>query len=241
VSHKLVRIALFSACTVAISISTAAAATCISGDTLAQYEALGATGCQIGDKIFSNFTYTDSATGGAIAVTAAGITVNSVGPGQSVTGSNYGLAFDGSWTALNGQTNDGDIGFTVTVVNGAGMEITDAGLAQTSGITASGVASVAEQGCSGTGCTPGTWAVLTLQYGTVDAAASDQWLSATGSVTVSKDINVVAPTGSFAAISLVTDTFSQTAVPEPRALSLLLALGLVAGFAFRKKFQSAGV
>src|ERR1700722_9554779 len=216
----------------------AAAAPCVSGDTLTQFEALGNTGCQIGDKTFSDFSYTDTASGGAIAVTAGDITVGTVGPGESFPGANYGVAFDGSWTADNGQTSDGVISFVVSVVKGAYMEITDSGLAQTSGITGSGVANVAEQGCSGVACTPGTWAVLTLQDGTTDSAASDTILSPTGSVTVSKDINVVAPIGSFATITLVTDTFSQTAIPEPRVLSLLLALGLVAGFAFRKKYKT---
>ncbi len=238
-THKFNRIVLFSACATVISMFTAAAASCPSGDTLAQLETLGS--CQIGDKIFSDFTYIGSATGGATQVTAGGIVVDTVGPGQDVAGPNYGLEFNGSWTADNGQTSDGTIGFEVTVINGAGMEITDAGLAQTSGVFGGGVASVSEQGCSGTGCTPGTWAVLTFQDTGNDVASADNPLPApTGTVTVSKDINVVAPTGGFASISLVTDTFSQTAVPEPRALSLLLALGLVAGFAFRKKLQGAG-
>lgn len=236
-THKFNRVVLFSACATVISLFTAAAASCPSGDTLAQLEALGS--CQVGDKIFSDFTYTDSVSGGATAVLATAITVDTVGPGEDVSGANYGLEFNGSWTADNGQTSDGDIGFEVTVVNGAGMEITDAGLAQTSGIFNGGVASVSEQGCSGAGCTPGTWAVLTLEDGSTDQGASDTILSPTGTVTVSKDINVVAPNGGFASISLVTDTFSQTAVPEPRALSLLLAFGLVAGFAFRKKLQGA--
>jgi hypothetical protein len=235
VTHKFNRIVLFSACATVISMFTAAAASCPSGDTLLQLQDIGA--CQVGDKIFSDFTYTDSVSGGALPVTIGDITVKTVGPGEAVVGPDYGLQFNGSWTADNGQTSDGTIGFEVTVVNGAGMEITDSGLAQTSGILPGGVASVAEAGCSGLGCTPGTWTVLTLEDGTTTQLAKDTMLSPTGSVTVSKDINVVAPVGSFASISLVTDTFSQTAVPEPRALSLLLGLGLVAGFAFRKKLQ----
>jgi hypothetical protein len=227
---------VLSICATALSMFTAAAAPCVNGDTLAQFEALGNTGCQIGDKIFSDFSYSDSASGGAMAVTAGDVTVSTVGPGENFVGPDYGVAFQGAWTAVNGGTSDGDISFVVTVVNGAGMEITDSGLAQSSGITASGVAKVTEKGCSGVGCTPGTWGVLTLENGSTDSAASDTVFSPTGSVTVSKDINVVAPGGSFATITLVSDTFSQTAVPEPRVLSLLLALGLVAGFAFRKKY-----
>ena len=150
-THKFNRIVLFSACATVISMFTAAAASCPSGDSLLQLETLGS--CQVGDKIFSDFTYISGATGGAVAVTAGSITVDTVGPGQDVTGANYGLEFNGSWTADNGQTSDGTIGFQVTVVNGAGMEITDSGLAQTSGIFGSGVASVSEQGCSGAGCT----------------------------------------------------------------------------------------
>ena len=63
---------------------TAAAASCPSGDTLAQLETLGS--CQIGDKIFSDFTYTDSVKGGALPVTAVILLWIRVGAGQDVRG-----------------------------------------------------------------------------------------------------------------------------------------------------------
>ena len=42
----------------AVILQTAAwSATCVVG-TVADYQALGATGCTIGDKLFNNFTFT---------------------------------------------------------------------------------------------------------------------------------------------------------------------------------------
>jgi hypothetical protein len=241
VTHNFSKYVLFSACAAVLSISTAAADTCISGDTLAQFEALGSAGCTVGDKTFYDFGYSGSATGGATAVAAGSVIVNTVGPtGEEFAGPDYGLEFQGAWTdTASGETNDGQIQFDVSV-NATNVAITDAGVAQSSGVgPGSGSASVAEQVCQGVPCDLTTWAVLTLEEGSLDQTASDTIISPSGAVTVSKDIEVNSGTSAFASISSVTDTFSQTAVPEPRALSLLLALGLVAGFAFRKKFQGA--
>src|SRR5437588_6142263 len=53
-----------------------AAPMCISGGTLASYEALGATGCTIGPQTVKDFTFSVvSSGGGAIPVTDANITV----------------------------------------------------------------------------------------------------------------------------------------------------------------------
>jgi hypothetical protein len=222
-----------------MSLFTLAAAPCVSGDTLAQYEALGSTGCTFGDFTFSSFSYTSGVGSPAATAVTVATTTNADGTG---------LAFDASWNALgSGTTSDGDISFSVAVNGATGAEsITDAGLAQTGGVGGSGVATVSEQGCGPAPCVPGTWQVLTFDAGTgpgEDESSADTLLAPTGSVEVSKDINADAGTGTsgydYATISQVTDVFSATAVPEPRALSLLLGLGLVAGFAFRKKLQGA--
>jgi hypothetical protein len=184
--------------------------------------------CSIGDKTFSNFTYTDSATGGALAVPATGVTVMTVGPagsGAAVLGANIGLQFNAGWSASAGQETDAAIGFTVTVSTGPQL-ITDLGLAQASGIVAPGAASVVELAC-GTSptCTPNAFSTITLQNGTTTAVTANTILSTTfGSLNVVKDIDAnggAAGTTGFAELSLVTDTFSQTAVPEPVSLSLL--------------------
>jgi hypothetical protein len=242
VTHKFTRFALFSACALVASLSTAVADTCVSGDTLAQYVALGAAGCTIGDKTFYDFSYGDTVSGGATATAAASVNVYTVGDtGEAIAGPDYGVQFESSWGAADGQTNDAVIQFDVAVTSGSNYLITDAGLAQDAFVNGTGSeATVAEQICQGVPCDLSTWDTYTFQAnnGAVDSGATDTVISPSGAVTVAKDINVTGgSTGLGANLSIVQDVFSQTAIPEPRALSLLLGLGLVAGFAFRKKFQ----
>jgi hypothetical protein len=184
--------------------------------------------CEIGDKIFSNFTFTSSAQGGATAVTAAGVTVG------IITGPDIGLSFNASWTASANQTIDSVIGFRVTVISGGPLLIEDFGLAQTSGVTGNGSASVTEDGCGPAPCTPGPLEVMTFDLGGSNTQRVNETIfSPIGSVQVSKDINVIGGTvpPSLSIISLVSDTFSQTSVPEPLTFATLggglIALGLL--------------
>src|SRR5258708_8332607 len=53
----------------AVFVSAASAAPlCVAGGTMASYEALGAGGCVIGDKLFSNFVYGSTRPGTGVAV-----------------------------------------------------------------------------------------------------------------------------------------------------------------------------
>jgi hypothetical protein len=248
-THKVSRLLIILACAGALSLFSAAAGevnTC--SDNVTDNGALyfdGSYSCQIGDKIFSNFTYTDSATGGANAIGASGVTVSAIGPNDtSVTGANIGLQFSAGWTASAGQTSDAAIGFTVTVTDGAGMVITDLGLAQLGGARAPGSASVAEEACGPAPCNPlsGQYQLLTLQPTSPSQTSDEQTTSPTGSVEVAKDISVTGGangTSGFATLSLVQDTFSQSPVPEPRTVSLLLGFALAAGLKIKNKIQSS--
>jgi len=212
--------------------ATPSVAPCPTTETdLSTYLASGFS-CQVGDKIFSNFSYADSSQGGALAIGGSSVGVETMGsltgtdPAQ-VSSANIGLQFSAGWTALAGQESDSAIGFTVTIVNGSNMLIEDTGLAQTSGVLGnSSFASVAEKACTATPpatCTPGTISIMTFDDGTSDSqAVNDVTFSPSGSITVSKDINVTdSGTSGHADISLVSDTFSQTAVPEPMTMLLV--------------------
>lgn len=194
---------------------------CPDGGPLSAFLASGYS-CQVGDKIFSNFSYVSSAFGGALAVPAAGVTVDTLGPvgsGASVLSNDIGLQFNAGWNALAGQTSDSDIGFTVTVLGGA-ISIEDFGLAQVSGVLPNGSASVVENGCGPAPCTPSELAVMTFDYGGSNTQrVSDTMFAPLGSVTVSKDISVTGGTTGSAHLSLVSDTFSQ--VPEPFSMGLI--------------------
>jgi hypothetical protein len=241
----LTRTFIAGACIAVASIFPAAAATCVDGASLATYLGTGYS-CTIGDKIFSNFAYTSSAQGGAVAVVASGVTVDTLGPagsGGSILNPDIGLQFSALWQANANQLSDATIDFTVTVASGVPMMITDTGLAQLSGVNTSGSASVAEEACGPAPCDPssGQITVLTLQNGATTQTSKEVVFSPLASISVAKDIGVSGGTdpAGFAQLSRVRDTFSQTAVPEPRAISMLLSLGLIAGLVLRKKFQSA--
>jgi hypothetical protein len=199
----------------------------------------GGFACQVGDKIFSNFTYTDSSQG-ALAIGPGSVNVETLGPTTGmdpaqVLNSTIGLQFSAGWTALAGQEADSAIGFTVTIVSGSNMLIEDTGLAQTSGVMgSSSLASVFEKACTakpGTTCIPSTISIMTFDDGTSDSqVVNDVTFSPFGAITVSKDINVTDSGASgYAEISVVSDTFSQTAVPEPA--TMLLVGGILCGIA----------
>lgn len=231
-----------------------AIATCPDGGSLASFvpTADGGTAavgfeCQIGDLIFSNFSYSPSANPSTLDVSLSGITVDTLGPtgsGASVTNANIGLEFTSSGWAVNSGENtpapastDSLITFTVSVVGGGPMTIEDSAIAQEGSLVEpNGEATVSEEGCSGTGCTPTTWRQFTFDYGGSNyQLGNDEIFSPTGSITVAKDINVNAGTTGAASISGVIDTFSQ--VPEPRSVALVLGLA-IAGLLLRKKFQA---
>lgn len=242
-THKVTRLLIILACAGVLSLFTAAATplpTCANDWTIAQYISTynPGGGCVIGDKIFSQFSYIPS---GNNAIPSTDVTVGTLGPVStgaaqvdSLFPTDIGLEFAAPWTVPPGTTTDAAIGFDVTIGSGP-LEIEDAGLVQTSGVTGTGTASVVEDGCSGAvfPCTQ-EWNVLTNN----NSFAADTIFTPTGTISVSKDISVASGSNGTATISLVQDVFSQTAVPEPRNVALLLGFGLVAGLALKKKFQS---
>lgn len=212
---------------------------CPDGGDLAGFLTAGYS-CEVGNLVFSNFTYTSSAFGGALAVPAAGVTVDTLGPvgsGASLLSSSIGLQFNAGWNALAGQTTDSDIGFSVAVIGGGTMTIEDFGLAQVSGVLPNGSASVVENGCGPVPCTPSELAVMTFDYGGSNTQrVSDTMFAPLGSVSVSKDISVSGGTTGAAHLSIVQDTFSQ--VPEPMSMGLMgggLAMIGIAGLRRRAR------
>ncbi len=212
---------------------------CIDGTTLASYVALGATGCQIGDKIFSDFSYTPTSINTA-PIPATGVAVDTVGPaGETISGPRFGLQFNAPWTAGTGAANDGAITFMVTVAGGGPLLIEDAALAQVSAISGTGAASVGESGCGPAPCTVGQWTLMTFNT-TAGSRASDHTIfTPIGSIEVTKDINTAGGSNGFASLSVVQDTFSQTPVPEPATIILLgLSLASIGVLRLRRRRAS---
>lgn len=182
----------------------------------------GGYSCQIGNLLFSNFTYTPS---GSKPVSAGEITVDSVGPtgsGASLLGPDIGLSFHAPWDAgTNKSSSDGAIDFTVTVLKGGNI-LADFALAQTSGVAGTGYAAVAEYGCGPSPCTAtgGPLYVFTFQNsGSRTTQDEMTFLKAYSSLNVEKDITVSAGANGNATISVVQDTFSQ--IPEPVTIAFI--------------------
>jgi hypothetical protein len=129
---------LFAVVSVAIVKVASASPLCTSLNitTMAEYEALGnydagtnTGGCQIGDKIFSDFFYFSTSDGNGNAVLASNVTVTPVGANTNSPGLNFA---SNGWTIPGANPSvdsfvDSSLGFMVTVLNG-GNSILGAGL-----------------------------------------------------------------------------------------------------------------
>lgn len=204
---------------------------CVSG-TAASY--IGTT-CAIGDKEFSNFKYTSTAIGSAIASSALQTTISPVN-----SGNNEGFNIQGIFDAGPGGAADGVLSYTVQSL--AGNTIDDAGLTIAGSAIGGGFATVGETICEGDllsdGCASGTSA--TLQASLPGSATDSITFPGTDLVDVIKDIDVFGGTG-FASLSDIINTVSQDPpdpppVPEPASLALLgVGMAGLAGALVRRK------
>jgi hypothetical protein len=185
-------------------------------ESLSDYEALGSTGCTIGDLTFSNFTYTPTEIGGVTTPPASSVTVD------PVSGLESGVTFAAGWTAGQFQLEDSLINFTVSCT---GCSIDDWVLQiGGEGETGDGIVNVAETSPEvGSG-------LVQSSVGNVTTGVGSGTFLPVSSLSVTKDILVygggVPDTSS--ALSSVTNLFSTIATPEPSLLILCAGLlGLV--------------
>ena len=181
-----------------------------------------AGGIKIGDKTFTEWRVTSTAQGNGLAPQAGAISVTAV-----QIGGDYGMRFNGPWSAATGDLADTTIGFRVTADNP--WLISDNTLTATAiGADKGGMASISENVFSAdptkTFSTPVAneyaYYINDANFKTIDhkvfvQALKDAWvvkdIIANGSIAV----------GATAHISEFYQTFSQ--VPEPATMSLLIA------------------
>jgi hypothetical protein len=207
---------------------------CIDNNTLDQYIALGAGGCTIGDKLFSNFGYSASAVNtGAPAASQISV-VGIPGPGGGVI--NPGIQFSsGSWLVFANQTIDATITYTVSAPSGFLIEdadLTMAGRVQ----SGTGVGSVTESLFNG-GPIPGSPLVTNIagagnaHLDFVGAGGSD-----VSTLNISTAVHVQANVPGRVTISSITENFSELqSVPEPVETLLIGSGFLMLGLLWRER------
>ncbi len=178
---------------------------CPNGVGYDAYAALGSTGCTIDDKVFYDFTYAASGSGGAVAIPAGGVTVHVIN-----TPKNPGLRFTAPWSVGPGQTLDSLIQYWVAV-NPGGFAIKDVSLRIGGyGHSGNGVVTVAEN--------VGVANLFVFDDGVTRDFDSVNITPTMGPLHLEKDIAVNGQQG-IAAVSEVVNQFSE--VPEPQSLLLL--------------------
>jgi hypothetical protein len=209
---------------------------CVSGGTLASYEALAGGCIYDGSLLFSNFIYGNTFAGAGAAVSNTNVFLTLVGAGTY----NRGIVFS-TGEAGNGwsvQVNspgglsfvDSSIQFTVTALSGGKIE--DGTLTLLSfGTGGSGRATIGETINPG-GVPPG------FQYTVrgVGPTTTHEIFPASTMVTVLKDIQVRVPASGtgFATINSFEEDFSQ--MPEPVG-SVLIGSGLLALGIWRRRMS----
>lgn len=178
---------------------------------------------------FSNFTYNTAGTNP--------VPVSSVGVVAATSPDGPGLEFDPDAT-ISGKnlSSDVNVGFTVTAENGA--LISDIYLAFDGvSVANGGTVALTEQFCSLMG-------TCTTEIEDPTTALSDSFpLSSTAlggpvsSLVITKDLQLTTGNKSGAQASDSGFMNEYSAVPEPRSISLILTVGLLAGFAFFKRRQ----
>ena len=191
-----------------------------------------ANGCTIGTLTFWNFNYTDSqGTGGASDPGPAANQVAVTSVNEGVYGN--GLSFTGNWNA--GNTSNVDI--TFDVVNSS-PQISDVyiGLGGFGGATGPGNINYTESFCSLMGTNCSEYVDYPQTNTTTDITLNSTTLAGTTSgLQVDKDVSFTPNCGTCTLPSVSNIINAYSTVPEPRAISLVLAMGLIALLVIKRR------
>lgn len=218
---------------VAFASAGKAAPLCVSGGTMASYEALGAGGCVIGNALFSNFVYGSTAFGNGTAVADTAVFLTTVestqGPGIIFSSSNWSVSANPDLPSFV----DSTIKFTVAILDGS--PLIGGGILTLSPDSTSG-----GTGTGGVGETINPSGLM-LQVDINGTQVSSQEFPPTNAVSVLKDLRVsVSPGGEgsgFAQINSFEEDFSEA--PEPVS-AVMIGSGLLGLGLWRRRAASRG-
>jgi len=190
----------------------------------------------VGDKVFSQFSYTGNST----APTSANLFVGPIPPNGTDAFGNFGLQFAGGASSpVTGGTTDFTIGYTVTNL-GTTPLITDVHLTSNLSIagtpqTGAGGTIVETINAANVGVVAQINNSVTATSSSLDSQASFNPAGPYQSLRVTKDVQLVGTDVAFANVSFIDQSFSQV-VPEPSSLLLmgLGGLGLM-GYSWRRR------
>lgn len=231
-THKFAQYLILAVSALGLSALPAAAdSPCPSSDPLSYYlvNFSGVAGCTVGNLDFNNFTYN---TGGTNPIMASSVGVAPI-IGLDGPGLNFDPAADIQGANLS---TDVLVGFHVTALSGSLADIF-MGFGNVTAVNG-GTALYTEQYCGGPSnqCSTFVDAPVTNNYSMVNLGPP----AFTGPITtlsITKDLQL--QTGSnpngIAATSSFLNEYSE--VPEPRGITMLLGMGLLAGFVVFKRRQ----
>ena len=232
---KLFGLALFAVCSLAVVPVAMADVTCpvSPGAALSTFLPPSPTNapCDIGNLKFDNFNYI------GLSVPASQIAVfqtSYVGPPP-----NAGLGFSGNWSVggSNPASEDSTISFTVSTLDGStfhDIQI-DFGAASTTG---AGTIIYTEQYCITGTSNCGSFSITGPPSNfSSEIILTGAFANAT-SLTITKDLGLSANSTGTAHVSAFDNSYSLNTVPEPRSISIVAGLILLAAVAFLKRRQA---
>lgn len=218
----------------ALSVSVAMAATTCPTTTLANgtpppaYENSNGSAngfvCDFGGLEFSDF---HSVAPGIVVPASMGISPR-FQPGTTPANTNPGFFFTGPFMVGAGGIQDVYVAFTVTALSGM---LTDVHIQlDNSFVTGTGEVSYTEQVCYG----PQANCMLFTDNPTGSLTADLVLATPQKSIMISKDLVLSGGANGTATMSAFSNYYSHSAVPEPRAVAMMLGLGFL-GIAFVKR------